>query len=73
MPNRRDIRLICMDVLLDGTFARSINKENPLGTKGELAKAWAELLRVLWSEKYEFLSPMTFRVSLPCFCSWFFG
>ncbi|OXG41036.1 ubiquitin carboxyl-terminal hydrolase 8 [Cryptococcus neoformans Bt15] len=58
---------------LDGTFARSINKENPLGTKGELAKAWAELLRVLWSEKYEFLSPMTFRKQITHFAPQFLG
>ncbi|XAO22189.1 hypothetical protein I312_100956 [Cryptococcus bacillisporus CA1280] len=58
---------------LDGTFSRSINKENPLGTKGELAKAWAELLRVLWSEKYEFLSPMTFRKQITHFAPQFLG
>nr|ODN90061.1 ubiquitin carboxyl-terminal hydrolase 8 [Cryptococcus depauperatus CBS 7841] len=58
---------------LDGTFAKSINKENPLGTKGELAKAWAELLRVLWSEKYEFLSPITFRKQITHFAPQFLG
>lgn len=58
---------------LDGMFVCLINKENFLGMKGELVKVWVELLRVLWSEKYEFLLFMIFWVSLFCFCLWFFG
>ncbi|WVQ70525.1 hypothetical protein IAR50_000044 [Cryptococcus sp. DSM 104548] len=58
---------------LDNTFKKSINLDNPLGTKGELAKAWAGLLSVLWSEKYEFLSPMTFRKQIIQFAPQFLG
>jgi ubiquitin carboxyl-terminal hydrolase 8 len=37
---------------------------NPLGTKGDLAKAFATLVSMLWAESYTFLSPVTFRVRL---------
>jgi ubiquitin carboxyl-terminal hydrolase 8 len=49
----------------DGSFKKAINYTNPLGTKGNLAGAFAELLKALWAEEYTFLSPVTFRVSLP--------
>jgi ubiquitin carboxyl-terminal hydrolase 8 len=49
----------------DGSYKRSINLINSLGTKGNLANAFAELLKALWKEDYTFLSPVTFRVS-PC-------
>lgn len=48
---------------LDGRYKRDINVYNPLGTKGDLAHAFAELLGALWGENYTFLSPITFRVS----------
>jgi ubiquitin C-terminal hydrolase len=44
-------------------FKQHINKQNPLGTGGVLAERFAELLRVMWSENYNFISPVTFRVS----------
>ena len=47
----------------DGSFKKSVNAFNPLGTKGNLANAFAELLKALWKEDYTFLSPVTFRVS----------
>jgi ubiquitin carboxyl-terminal hydrolase 8 len=49
---------------LDGSYKRAINVHNKLGTKGNLANAWSELLKALWREDYTFLSPVTFRVSL---------
>lgn len=50
---------------LDGSFKRAINYHNKLGTQGNLANAWSELLKALWREDYTFLSPVTFRVRLP--------
>ena len=49
----------------DGSYKKSINLYNPLGMKGNLANAFAELLKALWKEDYTFLSPVTFRVSRP--------
>lgn len=48
---------------VDGSYKKSINVQNPLGMKGNLANAFAELLKALWKEEYNFLSPVTFRVS----------
>ncbi|WVQ85882.1 hypothetical protein IAT38_008050 [Cryptococcus sp. DSM 104549] len=58
---------------LDGSYKKSINVHNPLGTKGNLANAWAELLQVLWKETYEFLSPLTFRKNITQFAHQFSG
>lgn len=46
----------------EGSYKRAINYHNKLGTKGDLANAWSELLKALWREDYTFLSPVTFRV-----------
>lgn len=48
---------------LDGTYKKAINIYNKLGTQGNLANAFSELLKALWKEDYTFLSPVTFRVS----------
>ncbi|WVF68021.1 hypothetical protein IAT40_002783 [Kwoniella sp. CBS 6097] len=58
---------------LDGSFKRAINVYNPLGTKGNLANAFAELLKALWKEDYTFLSPVTFRKSIITFAAQFSG
>ncbi|GAA6013015.1 hypothetical protein JCM10207_008414 [Rhodosporidiobolus poonsookiae] len=44
-----------------GGYRKDINVVNPLGTKGALANAVAELIRELWTQRYNFLSPVTFR------------
>lgn len=44
-------------------YKQHVNKQNPLGTGGVLADSFAELLRVMWSENYNFISPVTFRVN----------
>ncbi|KAK6906785.1 hypothetical protein I203_100772 [Kwoniella mangroviensis CBS 8507] len=58
---------------LDGSYKKSINIYNPLGTKGNLANAFAELLKALWKEDYTFLSPVTFRKNIITFASQFSG
>ncbi|KAL1409731.1 ubiquitin-specific protease doa4 [Vanrija albida] len=58
---------------LDGRYKRDVNVYNPLGTKGDLAHAFAELLGALWGENYTFLSPITFRKSIINFKSDFAG
>ncbi|GAA6027384.1 hypothetical protein JCM8097_007815 [Rhodosporidiobolus ruineniae] len=44
-----------------GAYRKDVNLVNPLGTKGALANAVAELIRALWGQGYKFLSPVTFR------------
>ena len=50
-------------LFLDGAYKKMINVNNPLGTRGVLAKAFGDLLHALWEEQYHFLTPKTFRVS----------
>ncbi|GAA6049617.1 hypothetical protein JCM3770_005037 [Rhodotorula araucariae] len=47
-----------------GTYRKDINVYNPLGTKGALANAVAELIRALWAQQYHFLAPVTFRENI---------
>jgi ubiquitin carboxyl-terminal hydrolase 8 len=48
---------------LDGSYKLHINKNNPLGSRGLLAEAYATVLKHLWGGEYNFISPVTFRVS----------
>jgi len=46
---------------LDGSFRRSINRNNPLGTKGVLAEQFAALVKSLWSEQETVVTPTRFK------------
>lgn len=48
----------------DRSYKRDINSVNPLGTRGALADAVAELIRAIWAQQYTFLSPVTFRENI---------
>ncbi|BGP15879.1 hypothetical protein JCM10213_003692 [Rhodosporidiobolus nylandii] len=56
-----------------GAYRKDINTVNPLGTKGALANAVAELIRALWAQQYNFLSPVTFREQICRVASQFRG
>ncbi|CAG8567558.1 13582_t:CDS:2, partial [Gigaspora rosea] len=58
---------------LDGSFRRHINKSNPLGTEGVLAEAFAKLIQVMWSEQFNFVSPVTFKEAIGRFAPQFSG
>lgn len=49
---------------LDGSYKGHVNKENPLGSRGVLAEAFASIVRSLWSGDYNFISPVTMKVRL---------
>ncbi|WFC99965.1 ubiquitinyl hydrolase 1 [Malassezia yamatoensis] len=57
--------------MLDGTFTKAINLQNPLGTRGALAEAFAQLLRGLWSQQYSTLAPKAFREQIARFAPMF--
>ncbi|ORZ00519.1 hypothetical protein BCR43DRAFT_540683 [Syncephalastrum racemosum] len=59
--------------LISGTFKHHLNKNNPLGTGGVLVDSFATLLRIMWSESYNFISPVTFREALTRFAPQFSG
>ncbi|CAO1618164.1 unnamed protein product [Parajaminaea phylloscopi] len=59
--------------MLDGSYKRDINPVNPLGTQGALAESFAHLVKVMWSEQYTFVSPVTFREAISRFAQVFRG
>ena len=58
---------------ISGIYLSEINKKNKLGTKGEVAKAYANLLEHLWKGNESYLSPSQFRGSFIQFAKQFSG
>ena len=58
---------------ISGIYLQEINKKNKLGTKGEVAKAYANLLEHLWKGNESYLSPSQFRGSFIQFAKKFSG
>ncbi|XP_043093162.1 ubiquitin carboxyl-terminal hydrolase 15-like isoform X11 [Puntigrus tetrazona] len=50
-----------------------LNQDNPLGMKGEIAKAYAELIKQLWSGKYSYVTPRPFKTQVGRFAPQFSG
>lgn len=55
--------------VLDGRWRSAVNMVNPLGTKGNLAHAFANIVRDMWQGESAYLSPITFRVRVSSFHS----
>ena len=49
------------DYFVSGRHLVDINRDNPLGFKGELAKVFSFLIRKLWSGEYDYFSPKKLR------------
>ncbi|KAI8639614.1 hypothetical protein BD408DRAFT_434945 [Parasitella parasitica] len=54
-----------------GVFKQHVNKANEKGTRGVLVESFAGLVRSMWSENYNFISPMTFREAIMAFAPQF--
>ncbi|KAJ0971167.1 hypothetical protein J5N97_019126 [Dioscorea zingiberensis] len=54
-------------------YSEEINKKNPLGMQGELAIAFGELLRALWSSGRTSVAPRAFKGKLARFAPQFSG
>lgn len=50
--------------LLSNSYKMDLNKDNPLGTGGRVLEEYAELLRILWSGKYNAKAPSRFKQQL---------
>lgn len=48
---------------VDGRWGKAVNFVNPLGTKGNLARAFANIVKEMWQGEITTISPITFRVS----------
>ena len=49
-------------IVLDGTFQKELNADNPLGMGGKLAVSFAQLMKVLWSGKHYSYAPAKLKV-----------
>lgn len=50
------------EYLLSGRYENEINDTNPLGMRGEMAKAFAELIKQMWTTKSGAITPRNFKV-----------
>lgn len=53
------------EYFLKDKYTDELNEDNPLGMKGEIARAYAELIKQLWMGKYSYVTPRPFKVSIP--------
>ncbi|XP_073150353.1 ubiquitin carboxyl-terminal hydrolase 8 [Henckelia pumila] len=56
-----------------GDYRREINSENPLGMNGEIASAFGDLLKKLWTPGATPVTPRTFKLKLAHFAPQFSG
>ncbi|KAI7792214.1 putative ubiquitin carboxyl-terminal hydrolase 15-like, partial [Triplophysa rosa] len=61
------------DFFLKDRYLDELNEENPLGMKGEIAKAYAELIKQLWLDKYSYVTPRPFKTQVGRFAPQFSG
>ena len=50
------------EYLLSDRWINEVNENNPLGMGGEIARSYAELIKVMWSGKYSHTVPRNFKV-----------
>ncbi|XP_059147856.1 ubiquitin carboxyl-terminal hydrolase 15-like [Physella acuta] len=61
------------DYMLSNVWEKELNKENPLGMRGEIANTYAELIRDIWSGHKSYTMPRNFKIAVSRFapqCSW---
>ncbi|XP_078270332.1 ubiquitin carboxyl-terminal hydrolase 4 isoform X1 [Rhinoraja longicauda] len=61
------------DYFLQGKYEEELNRENPLGMRGEIAEAYAELIKQMWSGRNVYVAPRMFKTQVGCFAPQFSG
>lgn len=51
------------DYFVNDQYEVEINRENPLGMRGEIAEAYADLVKQMWLSRSSYVAPRTFKVS----------
>lgn len=51
------------EYFLNDQYEAEINRENPLGMSGEIAEAYADLVKQMWMSRSSYVAPRTFKVS----------
>ncbi|XP_035238511.1 ubiquitin carboxyl-terminal hydrolase 4-like [Anguilla rostrata] len=58
---------------LDDQYEAEINRENPLGMRGEIAEAYADLVKQMWLSRSSYVAPRTFKTQVGRFAPQFSG
>ncbi|XP_071188970.1 ubiquitin carboxyl-terminal hydrolase 15-like isoform X4 [Salvelinus alpinus] len=61
------------EYFLKDKYNDELNEDNPLGMKGEIAKAYAEITKQSWSGKYSYITPRPFKTQVGRFAPQFSG
>ncbi|XP_054693851.1 ubiquitin carboxyl-terminal hydrolase 4 isoform X2 [Grus americana] len=61
------------DYFLEDKYEAEINQNNPLGMSGEIAEAYAELIKQIWSGRQSHVAPRTFKTQVGRFAPQFSG
>ncbi|XP_076985438.1 ubiquitin carboxyl-terminal hydrolase 4 isoform X4 [Tamandua tetradactyla] len=61
------------DYFLKDEYEAEINRDNPLGMKGEIAEAYAELIKQMWSGRDGHVAPRMFKTQVGRFAPQFSG
>lgn len=61
------------EYFLEGTYLREINMKNPLGTKGELSKAYGKLVTKMWYDSDGSTAPAALKRAIGRFQPMFSG
>ncbi|KAM5153968.1 ubiquitin carboxyl-terminal hydrolase 4 isoform 4-T4 [Callospermophilus lateralis] len=61
------------DYFLKNEYEAEINRDNPLGMKGEIAEAYAELIKQMWSGRDAHVAPRMFKTQVGRFAPQFSG
>ena len=51
-----------MEFFLSNAWQRDVNVDNPLGSKGLLAEAFARLVKEIWNGQHRAVAPREFKV-----------
>jgi len=54
-------------------FEEDVNEDNPLGMKGEVARAFGQLIKDIWSGRYSYVVPRNFKMVVGRFAPQFSG
>uniref|UniRef100_A0A8C1VMB0 Ubiquitin carboxyl-terminal hydrolase 4 n=1 Tax=Cyprinus carpio TaxID=7962 RepID=A0A8C1VMB0_CYPCA len=54
-------------------YEAEINRENPLGMRGEIAEAYADLVKQMWLSRSSYVAPRTFKTQVGRFAPQFSG
>ncbi|XP_075993530.1 ubiquitin carboxyl-terminal hydrolase 11 isoform X2 [Genypterus blacodes] len=61
------------DYFLRSCYMEELNFSNPLGMKGEIAEAYADVLKQMWSGRHQSVVPRVFKTKVGHFASQFLG